>query len=105
MSLRLNLAALAVALNLLALADHYAFISTPDGQPISSDAITVGLLYRLAHLGNASSQITILDRPKAMVSLGAIPARLGEIVSRLSIPVVRTGDLTQPLRVMPLRAR
>ncbi len=52
-----------------------------------------------ARLGNASSQITILDRPKAMVSLGAVPARLGENVGRLSIPVVRTGDLTQPLRV------
>jgi len=30
--------------------DHYAFIASPDGKPIGSDAITVGLIYRPARV-------------------------------------------------------
>ena len=53
-----------------------------------------------ASLGETSrSTITIADLPPALVNLGKTPTRIGENRGWLRIPLERSGDLSQPLRV------
>ncbi|WP_368164080.1 ExeM/NucH family extracellular endonuclease [Aeromonas sp. R6-2] len=42
---------------------HYRFVSSPDGQPIGSDAITVGLLYRPARV-SLSGGAELIEMPQ-----------------------------------------
>ncbi|WP_341501744.1 ExeM/NucH family extracellular endonuclease [Gallaecimonas sp. GXIMD4217] len=52
----------------LAEADRYAFVASPDGGPIGSDAITVGLLYRPAKVA-LQGQARILTMPRQVTTV------------------------------------
>lgn len=52
-----------------------------------------------ATLGQAQSQLTIEDKPVATVAFGNLPTRVSESAGRLNVPVLRSGDLSQPLWV------
>lgn len=57
-------------------ADHYRWIASPDGKPIGTDAITVGLIYRPAKV-----------TPEGAASLIALPVQQAEAVDASGKPV------------------
>lgn len=61
--------------------DHYAYVRSPDGQPMGTDAITVGLIYRPARVS-----------PEGAAQLIPLPVQVAEAVDGAGKPVsIRQG--------------
>ncbi|MCW0507088.1 ExeM/NucH family extracellular endonuclease [Aeromonas piscicola] len=67
-------------------ADHYRWIASPDGQPIGTDAITVGLIYRPASV-----------TPKGAASLIVLPVQQAEAVDASGKPVAINQGMRESL--------
>lgn len=67
-------------------ADHYRWIASPDGKPIGTDAITVGLIYRPAKV-----------TPEGAASLIALPVQQAEAVDASGKPVTINQGMRESL--------
>ncbi|MFQ2625740.1 ExeM/NucH family extracellular endonuclease [Aeromonas caviae] len=67
-------------------ADHYRWIASPDGKPIGTDAITVGLIYRPASVS-----------PQGAASLIALPVQQAEAVDASGKPVTINQGMRESL--------
>ncbi|WFF99800.1 ExeM/NucH family extracellular endonuclease [Aeromonas caviae] len=67
-------------------ADHYRWIASPDGKPIGTDAITVGLIYRPASVS-----------PQGAASLIALPVQQAEAVDASGKPVAINQGMRESL--------
>ncbi|WP_233462877.1 ExeM/NucH family extracellular endonuclease [Aeromonas caviae] len=67
-------------------ADHYRWIASPDGKPIGTDAITVGLIYRPAKV-----------TPQGAASLIALPVQQAEAVDASGKPVTINQGMRESL--------
>ena len=67
-------------------ADHYRWIASPDGQPIGTDAITVGLIYRPASV-----------TPQGAASLIVLPVQQAEAVDASGKPVAINQGMRESL--------
>ncbi|MCH7375108.1 ExeM/NucH family extracellular endonuclease [Aeromonas sp. MR19] len=67
-------------------ADHYRWIASPDGQPIGTDAITVGLIYRPASV-----------TPQGAASLIVLPVQQAEAVDASGKPVAIKQGMRESL--------
>ncbi|MFQ2645660.1 ExeM/NucH family extracellular endonuclease [Aeromonas caviae] len=67
-------------------ADHYHWIASPDGKPIGTDAITVGLIYRPASVS-----------PQGAASLIALPVQQAEAVDASGKPVTINQGMRESL--------
>ncbi|WP_265436697.1 ExeM/NucH family extracellular endonuclease [Aeromonas media] len=67
-------------------ADHYAWVASPDGQPIGTDAITVGLIYRPASV-----------TPQGAASLIALPVQQAEALDASGKPVTINQGMRESL--------
>ncbi|MEV3825608.1 ExeM/NucH family extracellular endonuclease [Aeromonas caviae] len=67
-------------------ADHYRWIASPDGKPIGTDAITVGLIYRPASV-----------TPEGAASLIALPVQQAEAVDASGKPVTINQGMRESL--------
>lgn len=67
-------------------ADHYRWIASPDGKPIGTDAITVGLIYRPAKV-----------TPEGAASLIALPVQQAEAVDASGKPVAINQGMRESL--------
>jgi uncharacterized protein len=67
-------------------ADHYRWIASPDGQPIGTDAITVGLIYRPASV-----------TPKGAASLIVLPVQQAEALDASGKPVAINQGMRESL--------
>ncbi|MFM5199071.1 ExeM/NucH family extracellular endonuclease [Aeromonas caviae] len=67
-------------------ADHYRWIASPDGKPIGTDAITVGLIYRPAKVS-----------PQGAASLIALPVQQAEAVDVSGKPVTINQGMRESL--------
>ncbi|KFN20824.1 ExeM/NucH family extracellular endonuclease [Aeromonas bestiarum] len=90
-------------------ADHYRWIASPDGQPIGTDAITVGLIYRPASVtpqGAASLIVLPVQQAEALDASGkpvAIKQGMREsLLQQFSSP---KGDATLTLVVNHLKSK
>ncbi len=90
-------------------ADHYAWVASPDGQPIGTDAITVGLIYRPASVtpaGAASLIVLPVQQAEAQDASGkpvAINQGMREsLLQRFSSP---KGDAPLTLVVNHLKSK
>ncbi|MFQ2403358.1 ExeM/NucH family extracellular endonuclease [Aeromonas caviae] len=67
-------------------ADHYRWIASPDGKPIGTDAITVGLIYRPAKV-----------TPEGVAGLIALPVQQAEAVDASGKPVTINQGMRESL--------
>lgn len=67
-------------------ADHYRWIASPDGQPIGTDAITVGLIYRPASV-----------TPQGAASLIVLPVQQAEALDASGKPVAINQGMRESL--------
>ncbi|WP_156139780.1 ExeM/NucH family extracellular endonuclease, partial [Aeromonas media] len=67
-------------------ADHYAWVASPDGQPIGTDAITVGLIYRPASV-----------TPEGAASLIELPVQQAEAQDASGKPVAIKQGMRESL--------
>lgn len=67
-------------------ADHYRWIASPDGQPIGTDAITVGLIYRPASV-----------TPQGAASLIVLPVQQAEALDASGKPVAIKQGMRESL--------
>lgn len=67
-------------------ADHYRWIASPDGQPIGTDAITVGLIYRPASV-----------TPQGAASLVVLPVQQAEALDASGKPVAIKQGMRESL--------
>lgn len=67
-------------------ADHYRWIASPDGQPIGTDAITVGLIYRPASV-----------TPEGAASLIVLPVQQAEALDASGKPVAIKQGMRESL--------
>ncbi|HHQ4487857.1 TPA: ExeM/NucH family extracellular endonuclease [Aeromonas hydrophila] len=67
-------------------AEHYRWIASPDGKPIGTDAITVGLIYRPAKV-----------TPEGTASLIALPVQQAEAVDASGKPVTINQGMRESL--------
>ncbi|MFM5782241.1 ExeM/NucH family extracellular endonuclease [Aeromonas caviae] len=67
-------------------ADHYRWIASPDGKPIGTDAITVGLIYR-------PTKVT----PEGVAGLIALPVQQAEAVDASGKPVTINQGMRESL--------
>ncbi|MGS3150231.1 ExeM/NucH family extracellular endonuclease [Aeromonas sanarellii] len=67
-------------------ADHYRWIASPDGKPIGTDAITVGLIYRPAKV-----------TPEGAASLIPLPVQQAEAVDASGKPVTINQGMRESL--------